>query len=553
MATISVGDLTPRNQYTATSGQTAFTYSFPIFEDGDLKVYIGETLQTLTTDYTVSGAGTDNGGTVTLTTGATLNDIVTIYRDLPVERTTDFQANGDLLAETLNDELDALTMMVQQIEYDLNSRCLRFGQFTTGIPLSEFTENAADRANKVLAFDSSGDPNITQELGTYQGTDATTTTANYVIRDIVKDSSNNNIYICIADSTSGTLLTNTSYWALIVDAESAATSASAAATSATAAATSATAAQTAQTAAETAETNAETAETNAETAQTAAETAQTAAETAQTAAETAQAAAETAETNAETSETNAATSESNASTSETNAATSATNAANSATSASSSATTATTKASEASTSASNASTSETNASNSASAAATSATNAETSATNAQAALDSIENFYLGASATAPTVDDNGDPLAAGDWYFNTTDNKTYIYNGSSFQVTVEDTSGLVSTSGDTMTGDLIISTTGALTLPVGTEAQRPTAVKGMFRFNDDEDQFEGYDGTEWGAVGGGNTAVVGWENQVTVAENYTITTDYNMMSAGPITIDSGYSVTVPSGSVWTIV
>ena len=553
MATISVGDLTPRNQYTATSGQTAFTYSFPIFEDGDLKVYIGETLQTLTTDYTVSGAGTDNGGTVTLTTGATLNDIVTIYRDLPVERTTDFQANGDLLAETLNDELDALTMMVQQIEYDLNSRCLRFGQFTTGIPLSEFTENAADRANKVLAFDSSGDPNITQELGTYQGTDATTTTANYVIRDIVKDSSNNNIYICIADSTSGTLLTNTSYWALIVDAESAATSASAAATSATAAATSATAAQTAQTAAETAETNAETAETNAETAQTAAETAQTAAETAQTAAETAQAAAETAETNAETSETNAATSESNASTSETNAATSATNAANSATSASSSATTATTKASEASTSASNASTSETNASNSASAAATSATNAATSATNAQAALDSIENFYLGASATAPTVDDNGDPLAAGDWYFNTTDNKTYIYNGSSFQVTVEDTSGLVSTSGDTMTGDLIISTTGALTLPVGTEAQRPTAVKGMFRFNDDEDQFEGYDGTEWGAVGGGNTAVVGWENQVTVAENYTITTDYNMMSAGPITIDSGYSVTVPSGSVWTIV
>jgi len=58
---------------------------------------------------------------------------------------------------------------------------------------------------------------------------------------------------------------------------------------------------------------------------------------------------------------------------------------------------------------------------------------------------------------------------------------------------------------------------------------------------------------EAGDVATGNSAVVGWENQVTVAENYTITTNYNMMSAGPITIDTGYSVTVPSGSVWTIV
>jgi hypothetical protein len=140
----------------------------------------------------------------------------------------------------------------------------------------------------------------------------------------------------------------------------------------------------------------------------------------------------------------------------------------SATSAASSASTATTKASEASTSASNAASSASAASGSASAASSSATAAATSATAsagsatsaassataAQAALDSIENFYLGASATAPTVDDNGDPLAAGDWYFNTTDNLTYIYNGSSWQVTVTDTSGLVATSGGSMTGNL---------------------------------------------------------------------------------------------------
>ena len=111
----------------------------------------------------------------------------------------------------------------------------------------------------------------------------------------------------------------------------------------------------------------------------------------------------------------------------------------------------------------------------------------------------------------------------------------------------------VSTSGDTMTGDLILDTTGALTLPVGTEAQRPTPVKGMFRFNDDSDAFEGYDGAAWGAVGGGNTAVVGWENQITVSEDYTMTTGNNMVSAGPITIDTGYTVTVPTGSRWVVV
>ena len=120
MATISVGDLTPRNQYTATSGQTVFAYSFPIFVNTDLKVYNGSTLLTLTTHYTVSGAATDNGGNVTLGSGATAGDIITIYRDMPVARTSDYQTNGDLRAETLNDDLDKLAMMIQQIEYDLN-------------------------------------------------------------------------------------------------------------------------------------------------------------------------------------------------------------------------------------------------------------------------------------------------------------------------------------------------------------------------------------------------------------------------------------------------
>ena len=51
---------------------------------------------------------------------------------------------------------------------------------------TEFTVGATDRANKILAFDSSGEISVTQELGIYKGTDATVTTAAYVQRDIIK-------------------------------------------------------------------------------------------------------------------------------------------------------------------------------------------------------------------------------------------------------------------------------------------------------------------------------------------------------------------------------
>ena len=302
MADLIVGDLTPRNQYTSTSGQTDFTYAFPIFVDSDIKVYIGTTLQTLTTDYTVSGAGSDNGGTVTLTSGATTGDIVTIYRDMPVERTSDYQTNGDLLAGTLNDDLDKLAMMIQQVEYDLNNRCLRFGQFTTGIPLSEFTESDTDRAGKVLGFDSLGNPNITQELGVFKGSDATTTTANYVLRDIVKDSSNSNVYICTQTSTAGVLLTNTSYWALLIDAETAASSASAAAASAAAALVSenAAAADLALTNADVVLTNADVVSTNADVVSTNADAAATAADRVATNQDTIDTAADLVATNQDT-------------------------------------------------------------------------------------------------------------------------------------------------------------------------------------------------------------------------------------------------------------
>ena len=55
-----------------------------------------------------------------------------------------------------------------------------------------------------------------------------------------------------------------------------------------------------------------------------------------------------------------------------------------------------------------------------------------------------------------------------------------------------------------------------------------------------------------GAVGG-STDKIFWENDITITTNYTITTNKNAMTAGPVTINSGVTVTVPSGSVWSII
>ena len=102
------------------------------------------------------------------------------------------------------------------------------------------------------------------------------------------------------------------------------------------------------------------------------------------------------------------------------------------------------------------------------------------------------------------------------------------------------------------------SPTGSTIIATGTEAQRDgTPSAGYFRFNTDVDKFEGYNGTAWGSVGGGATGggsdEVFIENGQTVTTNYTLTTGKNAGTFGPVTINSGVTVTIPSGQVWTVV
>ena len=109
----------------------------------------------------------------------------------------------------------------------------------------------------------------------------------------------------------------------------------------------------------------------------------------------------------------------------------------------------------------------------------------------------------------------------------------------------------------TVTGVLKLTSTDAVIINAGTTAQRPVpAATGMFRFNTTGTQFEGYNGSAWTGVGGASGGAANpfvYENDITVSADYTLTTNKNGITAGPISINSGNTVTVPSGSVWTVI
>ena len=110
-------------------------------------------------------------------------------------------------------------------------------------------------------------------------------------------------------------------------------------------------------------------------------------------------------------------------------------------------------------------------------------------------------------------------------------------------------------SGSSLTGVVIeTASTGSAEIPVGTTAQRDgSPATGMFRFNSTTSGFEGYNGSEWGSIGGGAGATgsggdeVFVENERVVTTSYTLSTNKSAMCVGPLTINTGVTVTIPSG------
>ena len=180
-----------------------------------------------------------------------------------------------------------------------------------------------------------------------------------------------------------------------------------------------------------------------------------------------------------------------------------------------------------------------------------------------AAVRSDLNGALAAIVTKNSAATEPTTTYAFQWWADTTTGLLKIRNAAnSAFVTVGTLAstnlGLASLAGATFTGEVILGTTGALELPDGTTGQRPgSPVNGMVRYNTTLSTFEGYKAGAWGAIGGGATGGgsddVFYENGQTVTSNYTLTTSKNAMTAGPVTINSGITVTVPSGSSWVVV
>ncbi len=433
MADYPITSVARRIVYTGSAGVGPYAFSFPVIVNTDIAVYKNDALLTLTTDYTVTISGTTGQGSVTLVVAATGADRITIVGARAIERSTDFVTGGDFFANTLNTELDSEVIFVQQVA-ETAERALK-APVTDPTTINMTLPLNTVRANKTLAFDADGNPVVGEQIGDYRGNWAAATSYNK--RDLVKDTSNSNVYLCVVAHTSSgsqpiSSNADVAKWSLIVDAESA--------------------------------------------------------NAAQVAAEAAQAAAELAETNAETAETNAETAETNAE--------------------------------------------------------TAATNAAASEVAALAALESFNETYLGAKTTDPTLDNNGDPVSAGDWYFNTTSDRSRIYDGAAWDFVAVDTATVVSKT----------SSTGSAIMPTGTTGERDVSPSaGLLRFNSSTNAFEGYNGSAWGSIGGGASAGGAiYENTTTISANYTLTTSTNGMSVGPITVASGATVTVPSGQRWVV-
>jgi len=149
--TISVSDNTPRVSYTVGQGvtQTSFTVNFEFFADADLRVFVDNTLKTITTHYTVSG-GNGSTGTVTMSvTGASGGSTVVIVRAIALERTTDFPTSGAFNISSLNTELDRIIAIHADVD-DTAERGLRLQESDDAVATTLPLKDA--RKGTVLAF-----------------------------------------------------------------------------------------------------------------------------------------------------------------------------------------------------------------------------------------------------------------------------------------------------------------------------------------------------------------------------------------------------------------
>ena len=164
---MTVSSTTTKRSASGDGSNDTFSYNFKIFDDDDITVIIrtdstgAETTKTKTTHYTVTGVGSASGGNVVFTSGniPASGETVVLLRTTARTQLTDYVANDPVPAATHEDALDKLTFIVQELEEEIG-RAIKVSK-TNIIATSEFTTSAADRANKLLSFDGSGDLTVT--------------------------------------------------------------------------------------------------------------------------------------------------------------------------------------------------------------------------------------------------------------------------------------------------------------------------------------------------------------------------------------------------------
>jgi hypothetical protein len=508
---MTVSSSTNRVSYAGNGSTTVFPYTYKVFDEDDLTVILRsadgtETVKTITSDYTVSGVGNAGGGNVTMLTAPATGETLVILREQDLVQELDIVPNDPFPADSLEGALDRLTFMVQQHEEALG-RTIKASRTNT-ISGSEFTISATDRASKIFAFDSSGNLSIAQELGTYRG-DWTTGTA-YAERDIVKDGGNDNLYFCnTAHTSSGSvpISTNTdaAKWDLLLDVSAFSdlydqfdvrylgSKSSDPATDN--------------------EGNAlidgalywNTTDNRMKVYDlgntTWALTAPTAAEQVNIDAVAAIAADVSTVAGIDTDVTAVAADATDIGTVSASIAdvnTVAGISANVTTVAGISANVTTVAGISSDVTAVAPVAADITAVASIDSDVTTVAGISSDVTTVATNVADITNFsdvYLGPKASDPATRNDASALQAGDLYFNTTSDTMRVYTGSAWEATAVSTSGLVEQT----------SATGSAEIPSGTDAQRDgTPSAGYFRFNTDSSSFEGYDGTAWGAIGGGS-------------------------------------------------
>ena len=148
---IRIGDVAPRVHYVADGAQAVFIYPFPIFESADLEVRLDGVVQY--DGFTITGAGNSGGGTVAFAAPPGAGRQLLMRRVLLLERVTDFQPNGVLRANTLNDEMDRQVAALQEMRESL-AGAIRSDPGDA--PSSLVLPQRGGRANRLLAFDSVG-------------------------------------------------------------------------------------------------------------------------------------------------------------------------------------------------------------------------------------------------------------------------------------------------------------------------------------------------------------------------------------------------------------